>query len=78
MFDATRLWQTRAMQLAASILWFLPSVVFGVGTVITIVALRRAPEGFESENGFHLRPTDAALVPVRTHAAVGTGRVELA
>ena len=45
-----------------AILWFLPSFVFGVGTVITILALRRAPEGFENEDGFHyLRPSEMPL-----------------
>jgi hypothetical protein len=28
-------------------------VIFGVGTIITLVALRRAPMGREDEDGFH-------------------------
>lgn len=43
------------MDITRAILWFLPSVVFGVGTVITLIAVRRAPKGREDEDGFHYR-----------------------
>ena len=41
------------MHSALAILWMVPSLVFGVGTIITVLALRRAPEGYEDETGFH-------------------------
>ena len=43
------------MQMLHALLTFLTPVIFGVGTVITIVALRRAPEGNEDSEGFHYR-----------------------
>ena len=61
MFERARIWQSVVMHPALAFLWFLPSIVFGVGTVITIVALRRAPDGFEDTDGFHcLHLSDAA------------------
>jgi hypothetical protein len=44
------------MDALLSLLWFLPSLVFGVGTVVTLVAIRRAPDATEDEEGFHYRP----------------------
>jgi len=60
------------MQAALTFLWFLPSIVFGVGTVITLVALRRAPEGRENDEGFqYLRSSHTpAPAPVRDSSHV--------
>lgn len=50
------------MDAILTILWFVPTVVFGVGTVITLVAVRRVPEGREDEDGFHYtRPLGESL-----------------
>jgi hypothetical protein len=50
------------MDAAHAFLWSLPTIVFGVGTVITLVAVRRAPEGCEDEEGFHYsRPPGKSL-----------------
>jgi hypothetical protein len=70
MVEARCIWQSERMQPAVAILWFLPSIVFGVGTVITILALRHAPEGYESEEGFqYLHLSDAARVAGTREAA---------
>ena len=55
MAAASRLWQSLLMQTLHALLAIVPSVIFGVGTIITIVALRRAPEGLEDAEGFHYR-----------------------
>lgn len=64
------------MEAVLTILWFVPSLVFGVGTVITIVALQRAPEGRENERGFRFfraptPPPDFTRHPFRTGHSVG-------
>lgn len=41
------------MDAIISLLWFLPSVLFGIGIVVTLLAIRRAPAGSESRDGFH-------------------------
>lgn len=58
------------MNTATTILWFLPSFVFGVGTVITIVALRRAPEGYQDEEGFHYLRSSHTPMGADAHDAV--------
>jgi hypothetical protein len=69
------------MEALLTILWFVPSIVFGVGTVITIVALQRAPEGREDERGFrYARPSptpapDFTRHPFRTGHSVGAPMV---
>ena len=60
------------MDAALIILRFVLPVVFGGGTVFTILALRRAPVGREDEDGFHfIESTDA---PVASRAE-GAGHV---
>lgn len=49
------MWQSMTMQLIQALLSLAVPVMFGLGTVITIVALRRAPEGTEDHEGFHYR-----------------------
>ena len=44
------------MDALSALLGYLPSVVFGLGTVVTVLAVRRAPAGTEDEEGFHYRP----------------------
>ena len=79
MFDLGRFWQSVAMHPAVAILWFLPSIVFGVGTIVTIIALRRAPEGYENDEGFqYLRRSQSPFATRHTSSAgVGSG-IELA
>ena len=52
MVESSDKWQTMAMDALTALLWYLPSVVFGLGTVVTLLAIRRAPAGTEDEEGF--------------------------
>lgn len=52
MFESSGNWQTERMDALSTLLWYLPSVVFGLGTVVTVLAIRRAPAGTEDEDGF--------------------------
>ena len=62
------------MHSALAILWMVPSLVFGVGTIITVVALRRVPEGYEDETGFHYtEPQTAAKDHADAHALSTSG-----
>ena len=45
MAGSVPMWQSMTMQLIQALLSLAVPVMFGLGTVITIVALRRAPEG---------------------------------
>ena len=64
MAERRDLWQSKRMDAVRTILWSLPSIIFGLGTVITIVALRRAPDGSEDEEGFqYLRSSHTPLPP---------------
>lgn len=56
MAGSVPMWQSMTMQLIQALLSLAVPVMFGLGTVITIVALRRAPEGSEDNEGFHYRP----------------------
>jgi hypothetical protein len=48
------------MHPALTALWLASSAILAVGTVIMIVALRRAPEGVEGPDGFrYLNEADA-------------------
>lgn len=53
MVESSDFWHSQAMDAVLSLLWFLPSVVFGVGTIATLLLVRRAPVGTEDEDGFH-------------------------
>jgi hypothetical protein len=52
MVTTRRFWHSLAMQSALPLLLILAGFILAVGTVVMIVALRRAPEGYEDENGF--------------------------
>ena len=48
------------MNSTLTLIWIVASLGFAVGTVMTLVSLRRAPEGLEDENGFrYLHGADA-------------------
>lgn len=53
MVESGGAWHTVLMDAILSLLWVLPSVLFGVGIVVTLLAVRRAPAGSESRDGFH-------------------------
>lgn len=63
---------SRSMQTIQTLLTLVPSVIFGVGTIVTIVALRRAPEGSEDSEGFHYRHAFAVPRRARRHGKVDT------
>jgi hypothetical protein len=44
------------------------AAVLLAAVVVTIAALRRAPEGFEDESGFHRTASPGARVAVNRHA----------
>jgi hypothetical protein len=64
MGGAARIWQILAMLSALSIFSILGGLVLVAGTVITVVGLRHAPEGYEDENGFQLGTQPGVLTPV--------------
>ncbi len=53
------------MDALLSLLWYLPSVLFGIGTVVTLLAVRRAPAGTEDEDGFHYQATSNLSLDAR-------------
>lgn len=53
MVESSDFWHPEGMDIVLSLLWFLPSVVFGAGTIVTLLFIRRAPVGTEDEEGFH-------------------------
>ncbi|MEO5960764.1 MAG: hypothetical protein ABIZ49_06845 [Opitutaceae bacterium] len=64
------------MQNALPLFLILAGFILVVGTVVMIVALRRAPEGYEGENGFQFitdeegfqyRPASAEPLASRLH-----------
>ena len=40
------------MNSALTLFWIVTGFSFAVGTVLTLIGLHRAPEGFEDESGF--------------------------
>jgi cytochrome c-type biogenesis protein CcmH/NrfF len=72
MVESSDKWQTVAMDAILSLLWFLPSLVFGVGTVVTLVAIRRAPAGTEDEDGFVYQHRTGVSLEARERRSVDT------
>lgn len=60
------------MDALTALLWYLPSVVFGLGTVVTVLAVRRAPAGTEDEEGFHYRPRAGVSLDARQQRSADT------
>jgi hypothetical protein len=60
------------MDALLSLLWCLPSVLFGIGTVVTLLAVRRAPAGTEDEDGFHYQPASNRSLEARQRPNAGT------
>ena len=47
-----RIWQNVGMQPALTLFWMVAGLSLAIGTVMTIVGLVRAPDGYEDEGGF--------------------------
>jgi hypothetical protein len=60
------------MDALLSLLWYLPSVLFGIGTVVTLLAVRRAPAGMEDEDGFHYQATSNRSLDARQQQSSDT------
>jgi hypothetical protein len=60
------------MEAALTFLRFVTPVIFGVGTVITLIATRRAPLGREDEDGFHF--VESSDAPAR-NSVEGVGHI---
>ncbi len=72
MVESSGKWHTGGMETLHSLLWFLPSVLFGVGIVVTLLAVRRAPAGSESRDGFHYQHAVNRSLESRQQTSSGT------
>lgn len=72
MFESSGNWQTEPMDALIALLWYLPSVVFGLGTVVTLLAIRRAPAGTEDDDGFVYQHQARGSLDVRQQSGAGT------
>ena len=72
MVESSDKWQTMAMDALTALLWYLPSVVFGLGTVVTLLAIRRAPAGTEDEEGFHYQHPSSLSLEARQQRSADT------
>lgn len=72
MVESSGIWHSSLMDAILSLLWYLPSVVFGVGTIVTLLAVRRAPAGAEDEDGFHYQAASNRLLDARLQQSSGT------
>lgn len=43
-------------------------VLTAIGSVVTLLAVRHAPEGYEDETGFHGVSTTGSTVPAEVHS----------
>lgn len=72
MVDSSDKWQSMAMDALTALLGYLPSVVFGLGTVVTLLAIRRAPAGTEDEDGFVYQHQARGSLDARQQSGAGT------
>ena len=72
MVESSGIWHSLVMDALLSLLWYLPSVLFGIGTVVTLLAVRRAPAGTEDEDGFHYQPASNRSLDVRQQQSSDT------
>ena len=72
MAESVGIWHCFLMDAILSLLWNLPTVVFGIGTVVTLLAVRRAPAGTEDEDGFHYQPATGQSLEARQRQTSGT------
>ncbi len=72
MVESSGIWHSLVMDALLSLLWYLPSVLFGIGTVVTLLAVRRAPAGTEDEDGFHYQPASTRSLDARQQQSSDT------
>ena len=62
------LWQSLRMHSALIFALGLGSVLVGVGAIVAVAALRRAPDGMETEEGFQFTGAVAQPAAVKTNS----------
>ena len=72
MVESSGIWHSLVMDALLSLLWYLPSVLFGIGTVVTLLAVRRAPAGMEDEDGFHYQAASNRSLDARQQQSSDT------
>jgi cytochrome c-type biogenesis protein CcmH/NrfF len=72
MVESSGIWHSLVMDALLSLLWYLPSVLFGIGTVVTLLAVRRAPAGTEDEDGFHYQTVSNRSLDARQQQSSDT------
>jgi hypothetical protein len=60
------LWHYRCMNTALFLISGIALLSVGICAIVTWVALRAAPDGYEDSNGFHATPAREAQMPALT------------